>query len=74
MQKITHGKNLTYEPACGVLLDLPENLGKDCEPGTFGELLRYGSVHFEQTRGKINYLEPERPAPNMIIHKGFTEA
>ncbi|KAH7078242.1 hypothetical protein FB567DRAFT_130842 [Paraphoma chrysanthemicola] len=54
MQKITHGKGLTHSAHCGTLLDLPENDGKDQEPGTFGELLRYGSVHLEQTREHIN--------------------
>ena len=45
MQKITHGKELTHDLHCGTILDLKENEGKDQEPGTFGELLRYGSVH-----------------------------
>ena len=73
MQKITHGKNLTKSPACGVFLDLPENKGKDIAPGSFAELLRYGSVHLEQTRPSIKYVEPIRPDDNQIIHKGLFE-
>ena len=74
LQKITHGKDITHTVHCGVLLDMTENLGKDCEKGTFGELLRYGSVHFEQTRERIAYLEPELPDAQVIIHKGLLEA
>lgn len=57
MQKITHGKNLTKTPALGVLWDEEANEGKDIEPGTFAELLRYGSVHFEQNRPGIDYVK-----------------
>jgi len=65
MQKITHGKNLTLSPALGVLWELQESQGKDNEPGTFAELLRYGSVHFEQTRKEIEYVKAERPAQTL---------
>lgn len=71
MQKITHGKNLTKSPALGVLWDLPENEGKDMEPGTFAELLRYGSVHFEQDREDIDYVKAE--APEHVIREGLLE-
>jgi len=74
MQKITHGKNITHDIHCGTLLDEGDNVKSDCAEGTFGELLRHGSVQFEQTRGKITYLEPELPAPKDIIHKGLLEA
>jgi hypothetical protein len=74
MQKITHGKGLTHSVHCGALMDLPENVGKDQEPGTFGELLRYGSVHFEQTRESIAYVDPVIVAPEYVIHKGLFEA
>ncbi|EHK45168.1 hypothetical protein TRIATDRAFT_184052, partial [Trichoderma atroviride IMI 206040] len=37
------------------LLDQPQNEGKDCEPQTFGEYLRWGSVHLNQTREMIPY-------------------
>jgi len=73
MQKIMHGKGLTKVLACGMLLDMEENEGKDREPGTFGELLRYGSVHLEQTRKSIKYVEPIRPDEKVIIHKGLME-
>lgn len=71
MQKITHGKGLTRTEALGVILDREENEGKDIEPGTFAELLRYGSVHFEQTREEINYVVA--PKPEMVIKKGLLE-
>jgi len=60
MQKITHGKHLTKTPALGILWDMKENEGKDIEPRTFAELLRYGSVHFEQTREEIDYVKAEK--------------
>lgn len=49
MEKVTHAGGLLTTPALGVLWDLPENANKYGEPGTFAELLRCGSVHFEQT-------------------------
>jgi hypothetical protein len=74
MQKIVHGKGLTHSLSCGTLLDLPENEGKDQEAGTFGELLRYGSVHLEQTRESIVYAAPVTVAPEFVIRKGLLEA
>ncbi|KAF2104219.1 hypothetical protein NA57DRAFT_70436 [Rhizodiscina lignyota] len=71
MQKITHGKNLTKTEALGVLWDKPENEGKDIEPGTFAELLRYGSVYFEQDRKEIDYVKAEMP--DHVIRKGLLE-
>ncbi|PSN60759.1 hypothetical protein BS50DRAFT_578937 [Corynespora cassiicola Philippines] len=73
MQKITHGKGLTHTPHCGALLDLTENEGKDYAPGTFGELIRYGSVYLEQTRDEIAYVDPVEPEPEQIMHKGIYE-
>ncbi|KAK7048899.1 capsule polysaccharide biosynthesis [Favolaschia claudopus] len=70
-QKVTHGKGLTSEPTLGALWDLPENEGKDCGPGTFAELLRYGTVHFRQTRGSVATLET-RPATKRV-RKGILE-
>lgn len=72
MQKITHGKALTKTPACGVLLDAPGNEDMDLKEGTFFELLRYGQVHFEQTRDDIAYVKGEMP--EMVIRKGLLEA
>ena len=37
------------------LWDLPENENADCEPGTFAEYLRWGSVHLDQTRKVVPY-------------------
>lgn len=74
MQKITHGKGLTHSMSCGTLMDLPENEGKDQEAGTFGELLRYGSVHLEQTRESIVYAAPVIVAPELVVRKGLLEA
>uniref|UniRef100_A0A093Y562 Uncharacterized protein n=1 Tax=Talaromyces marneffei PM1 TaxID=1077442 RepID=A0A093Y562_TALMA len=71
MQKVTHGKKLTKTPALGVLLDKPENANKDIEPGTFADLLRYGSVHFEQTRSQITVIQTEKPTETM--KKGIFE-
>ncbi|KAK4244487.1 capsule polysaccharide biosynthesis [Corynascus novoguineensis] len=72
--KISHVKGLTHKPQLGSLLDAPENTGRDRAPGTFMELLRYGTVHFRQKRQgpclrdaprpeftlKAGLLEPER--------------
>ena len=72
LQKITHGKGLTHSLHCGTLLDMPENEGKDAEPGTFGELLRYGSVHFEQMR-EMEYIVAPVVEAEVIIRKGVLE-
>jgi Capsular polysaccharide synthesis protein len=71
MQKITHGKHLTKTPAWGLIWDEKGNESKDIEPGTFAELLRYGSVHFEQTRESIVYVKTEKPA--QTFKKGVFE-
>ena len=71
MQKITHGKNLTKTPALGVIWDEKESEGKDVEPGTFADLLRYGSVHLEQIRESIHYVKGEKP--ELVISKGLLE-
>jgi hypothetical protein len=61
MQKVTHAANLTVSPHLGTLWDMAENEGKDCAPGTFGELLRYGSVHFRQKRETVPRVEAPKP-------------
>ncbi|KAK5945308.1 hypothetical protein PMZ80_002512 [Knufia obscura] len=71
LQKVTHGKGLTKAAALGVLLDRKENEGVDCAEGTFGELLRYGCVHFEQTREEIELMEA-KPV-KMKMKKGVFE-
>jgi hypothetical protein len=55
----------------GVIWGKKENEGKDIEPGTFADLLRHGSVHFEQTREEIDYVAG--PKPEMVIRKGLLE-
>jgi hypothetical protein len=70
VQKVTRGKNLTHSIHLGTLWD--ENPRTDCLPGTFGELLRYGSVHFKQKREEVETLEPRRPKTTM--KKGLLEA
>ncbi|KAF9894147.1 hypothetical protein FE257_009120 [Aspergillus nanangensis] len=71
LQKITHGKNLTKTPALGLLWDLDEHQGKDNEPGTFAELLRYGTTHFRQTRSHLAYVQARKPAKT--LRKGVLE-
>ena len=61
LQKVTHGKNLTKTPAIGLLWDQEGNEEKDCEQGTWAEVLRYGQVHFQQTREEIAYVKAARP-------------
>lgn len=71
MQKISRGKNMSVSVQLGTMLDLPENLGKDNEPGTFAELLRYGTVHFRQKRAHVVTQNPvARSAP---VRKGHLE-
>lgn len=67
MQKITHGKGLTNSVHLGVLWD--ENEGKDCEPGTFAELLRHGTVHLQQNRESIVY--EKAPEVTKTLKKGL---
>ncbi|CAE7208171.1 hypothetical protein PTNB73_07583 [Pyrenophora teres f. teres] len=67
LQKIIHVKGLTHSLHCGTLLDMSENEGKDGE-----ELLRYGSVHVEQTR-EMEYIEAPAVKADVIIRKGLLE-
>lgn len=66
-QKITHGKGLTHAAALGTLWD--ENEGKDSAPGTFGELLRWGSVHLKQKREAISTKPTAKSA--LILQEGL---
>ena len=63
VQKVTRGKNLTHSIHLGSLWD--ESQGTGCLPGTFGELLRYGCVHFRQQRKEVVTIEPKRPKVTM---------
>lgn len=69
MQKVVHGESLTRDVSLGTLLDQPEHEGKDCAPGTFGELLRYRAVHFEQTRSEITLVEANPVEPEAMIRR-----
>lgn len=71
MQKATHGKGLVKGKALGGLLDEEQNIGKDRAPGTFAELLRYGSVHFRQKRSSIVQMAAEKPL--QTLKKGVFE-
>ncbi|KAF5009335.1 hypothetical protein FDECE_4433 [Fusarium decemcellulare] len=66
-QKVTHGKGMTHAAALGTLWD--ENDGKDSEPGTFGELLRWGSVHLRQKRESISLKEPVKS--KLLLQEGL---
>lgn len=71
MQKITHGKDLTHSLSAGVLWELEGNEGKDAAEGTFAELLRYGSVHWEQSRTSLAMRETVKP--KVTYRKGVLE-
>ncbi|KAL4870595.1 hypothetical protein BDV12DRAFT_207610 [Aspergillus spectabilis] len=71
MQKVYRGKEMLKYPALGTLWDEKENEDKDHESGTFAELLRYGSVHFEQTRDITLVQNPE---VQVVLQKGVWEA
>ena len=71
LQKVVHGKNLLAAPSIGTLWSLPENEGKDAVEGSFAELLRYGSVHFEQIREEVKCVVAPKPAKTM--RKGVLE-
>ncbi|KAI2609891.1 uncharacterized protein GGS25DRAFT_530892 [Hypoxylon fragiforme] len=48
--KLSHGPPGALDCFLADMWDSEELQGKDCEEGTFGEYLRYGSVHFDQMR------------------------
>jgi hypothetical protein len=71
MWKISHAKGLTHKPQLGTLLDARENDGRDRAPGTFMELLRYGTVHFRQKRASPSLREA--PRPGFTLRKGLLD-
>lgn len=71
MEKIRHGKDLTHSLSAGSLWEMEGNEGKDAAEGTFGELLRFGSVWFEQTRMGLEVFEIEKP--KVTYKKGLLE-
>ncbi|KAF2724192.1 hypothetical protein K431DRAFT_282048 [Polychaeton citri CBS 116435] len=71
MLKISRGSGLTRHKGFGAVLDEPENKDKHCEPDTFFELLRFGSLNFKQTREGFVTVKPSRP--RVTLKKGLTE-
>ncbi|KAF2159595.1 hypothetical protein M409DRAFT_70910 [Zasmidium cellare ATCC 36951] len=52
-------------PALGDMVKKKEYLDADHRPGTYGELYRYGTVHWRPTR-KVEYLKPEATDEKLI--------
>jgi hypothetical protein len=71
MLKIVHGKGLAHTKCLGTLLDEEKADGRSYERGTFFELLRYGSVHFKQTRDNVRVVEQWKP--KVTLKKGLLE-
>jgi hypothetical protein len=65
MQKITHAQSLALRPHLGTLLDQNPELNE--REGTFLELLRYGSVHFEQVGQGVRWQEAMEPPAEALI-------
>lgn len=70
LQKVNHAAELTSTKSLGALWDMEQNEGKDHEPGTFAELLRYGSVHFQQNREVVHIKLPDA---DFVLDKGVLE-
>jgi hypothetical protein len=64
MYKVYHN-SMVGNPALGDLIKKKENHDVTFRPGTFGELYRYGTVHWEATR-KVERLEPQRNGDDLI--------
>ncbi|KAI1639435.1 capsular polysaccharide synthesis protein-domain-containing protein [Biscogniauxia mediterranea] len=69
--KLSHGPPGALESFLADLWDSEEHHDKDNIEGTFAHYLRYGSVHFQQTR-KIIPLKPSWPDEE-ILHVGILE-
>ena len=70
MIKLSHGPRGALDPLLATLWDEPRHHDKDNERGTFAEYLRYGSVHFKQTRA----MQPAKlEATEGILHIGVLE-
>lgn len=65
------GQGLFNGTTLGRIRDKPENANHDQEPGTFAELLRYGSLHFRQKREAITTAPLIRPP--VTFKKGLME-
>ena len=69
MMKVTRGSGLSVGQHLGAIWD--QDPDADIRPGTFAELLRYGSIHFKQTREGISQMESR--APVKTFAKGALE-
>lgn len=59
MMKVTRGSGLSVGMHLGAIWD--QDIDADIRPGTFAELLRYGSIHFRQTREMVSQMEARAP-------------
>ncbi|OGM42780.1 hypothetical protein ABOM_009019 [Aspergillus bombycis] len=71
MWKVAHAPGLARSVYLGGLLDQPEHEGKEAQPGTFGELLRQGTVRLRQTRTDVVRMPTLRPSTT--LKKGVLE-
>ncbi|KAF6810014.1 capsule polysaccharide biosynthesis protein [Colletotrichum musicola] len=69
MEKVTRTGGMTTTKALGTIWDEKENENMDREPGTFAELLRFGSIHFHQDR-ETRIIPPKKAD---VIFKGVLE-
>ena len=69
MQKISTGKGVLDERTLGTLW--PENPGKDAKENTFAHLLRYGALHYRQTREAVELVKCEKP--KVTVKRGLLE-
>ncbi|KAK7752288.1 hypothetical protein SLS62_005824 [Diatrype stigma] len=69
--KLSHGPAGALDSFLADLWDSEEHQDKDNEEGTFAAYLRYGSVHFDQTR-EIVPLKFE-PTTEGVLHVGYLE-
>lgn len=65
MQEITHVRSLALYPHLGTLLD--HNPDVNVREGTFLELLRFGSVHFEQVGREMKWKVAMEPPAEIWI-------
>ena len=64
MYKVYHN-SVSDQPALGDLVKRKEFLDVAHRPGTFGEMYRYGTVHWESTR-KVERLETQATKDELI--------
>jgi hypothetical protein len=71
MQKVSKGTGILNERTLGTLW--PENEGADAKENTFAELLRYGALHFRQTRGTEDLKVRTCEKPKVTVKRGLLE-